>query len=406
LNRLTPSGVFVTTRWYLPAAPAEAQRLIGLGAEALEQEGLSPAGRYLIALSREMPEAYEPRAGGRLKTITTIVSRQPFSPQEIANVERFVRRQGWMTLLAPDRPPAAEASTWPALLSPASRAAFIQSSRWAIDPPTDEHPFFFLQIRPQDVFRLGSQKFGIVSAITFNGMRVLLATVALAALAALSITWWATRRVESRPERLPSLGRCYFALIGLGYMAVQLALLQRLSIVIGHPVTCLALVLASMLLGTGLGSALAGHERLRSVPSVVLGIPVASVALLAAAFGQVGLLGHLPSVLWAGLLSGIVGVTLGVALPTGIRAFASNGAAVAEAWALNGAFSVLGSALAALGGLVIGSRGLLIASLPCYVLALVLLAASRRTAWSLSGATTATAAPVRAPPMRYDKGDW
>ena len=134
------------------------------------------------------------------------------------------------------------------LLSPGSRATVIRSSHWAIDPPTDDHPFF-LQVGPRDVFSLGSQKFGIVSAITFNGVRVLLATVGLAAIAALIVSWWATRGAAARRERLPHLGRWYFALIGLGYMAVQLALLQRLSIVIGHPVTCLALVVASMLLG-------------------------------------------------------------------------------------------------------------------------------------------------------------
>ena len=113
----------------------------------------------------------------------------------------------------------------------------------------------------------------------------------------------------------------------------------------------------------------------------ILSIPVAGVVVLAAAFGQVGLLEELPSVLWAGLLSAAVGLALGVALPTGIRAFALNSTAVAEAWALNGAFSVLGSALAALGGLVIGSRGLLIASAPCYTLALLLVAVSRRSPW-------------------------
>src|SRR5207248_11559232 len=89
LNRLTPSGVFVTTRWYLAAAPAEAQRLIGLGAEALDREGLSPAGRYLIAVARPVPAVYDPRAGARLQTLTTIVSRTHFLPQDYYGVERF-----------------------------------------------------------------------------------------------------------------------------------------------------------------------------------------------------------------------------------------------------------------------------------------------------------------------------
>ncbi len=50
LNRLTPSGILATTRWYLPGAPAEAERLIALGAQALDEEGLVPAGDHLVAL--------------------------------------------------------------------------------------------------------------------------------------------------------------------------------------------------------------------------------------------------------------------------------------------------------------------------------------------------------------------
>jgi hypothetical protein len=126
----------------------------------------------------------------------------------------------------------------------------------------------------------------------------------------------------------------------------------------------------------------------------MLSLPVVAVGLLAAVFGHVGTLDEMPSVLWAGLLSAVVGLALGVALPTGIRTFAFDSTTVAEAWALNGAFSVLGTALAALGGLVIGSRGLLIAAVPCYALALLLVAVSRRSAWPVHAAATPAAARV------------
>jgi hypothetical protein len=61
-----------------------------------------------------------------------------------------------------------------------------------------------------------------------------------------------------------------------------------------------------------------------------------------------------------------MGLALGVALPTGMRLFAPGERALAEAWAINGAFSVLGSALAALAGLLLGSRWLATLALACY----------------------------------------
>jgi hypothetical protein len=58
--------------------------------------------------------------------------------------------------------------------------------------------------------------------------------------------------------------------------------------------------------------------------------------------------------------------------------FTRTQADVAEAWTVNGAFSVVGSVLAAMGGLLVGSRGLLLAAIPVYALALAILATGQR----------------------------
>jgi hypothetical protein len=269
LTRLTPRGVLVTTRWYLPGAPAEAQRLVGLAAEALEAEGLA-ADRNLVAIALPT-EMEDPLAGHRVQTITTIAGRKAFSDQEVSVLRNFAEgRQG--TLLVWPGQPADSTSGWAALLAPSSRSAYISASPWAIDPPTDERPFFFLQLRPRDVLRFWTGDFGFVSAITVNGVRILLIAVVLALAVGVLLTIAAVRGRRGGVP-LPAHGRLYFALLGIGYMAVQLALLQRLSLILGHPVTTLALVIATMLLGTGLGSGLAGVRQLRHIPGWVLRYP-------------------------------------------------------------------------------------------------------------------------------------
>jgi hypothetical protein len=169
----------------------------------------------------------------------------------------------------------------------------------------------------------------------------------------------------------------------MGYMAVQLALLQRLSLILGHPITTLALVIATMLVGTGLGSALAGAQRLRAFPPWVLAVPPVVLGTLIIGFGYIGELSRLSSLTAAALacggVAGVTGLALGVAFPTGIRLFARSDVAVTEAWALNGAFSVLGSVAGALGGLLLGSRGLLVAAMPCYVLAWMIVSLRARS---------------------------
>ena len=217
-----------------------------------------------------------------------------------------------------------------------------------------------------------------ITRITLQGVQVLGFAFAIAAAAALALTWLASRRRPRTGTPLGPAGRWYFALLGLGYMAVQLGLHQRLSIVLGHPTTTLALVIATMLLGTGVGSALAGLMADRVPPAVLLTVPIVAVAGVSAGFHWIPRLGELSSrlgvAIGAGLLSGVLGLALGVALPTGMRVFTSSEADVAEAWTVNGAFSVVGSVLAAVGGLAMGSRTLLIAAIPLYGLALVLVA--------------------------------
>jgi hypothetical protein len=370
LRRLTPAGILVTTRWYLPQAPAEAQRLTALAAEALEAEGIRPAGQHFVALTTH------PIAGGQIRTITTLVSRQPFSLSEVAALERFARAAGGDILLAPYRRASGLTASWQPLLSAVTRGGFIENSNWAIDPPTDERPFFFLQIRPADVLRYGRADLGIIGTITVNGVRVLLAAAGLAIAAAVVLTILTNRTRHRGSAGLRAKGRWYFALLGVAYLAVQLALVQRLSLIIGHPTATLALVISTMLMGTGAGSALAGQARLRGMEARVLGIPAIMLMVLILVFSRVNTLNELPSLtlsaLGAGGITGLTGMALGVAFPTGIRVFAGSDTAVAQAWALNGAFSVVGSVLAAIAGLMFGSRLLLASAIPLYALAWLL----------------------------------
>jgi hypothetical protein len=379
LNRLTPRGVLVTTRWYLPAAPAEAQRLVALAAEALDAEAL-PAGQHLVAVA--IPTDMEdPLAGGPVQTITTIASRQAFSDQEVSALSAFAERRGGKLLVWPGQPQDS-VRPWATILTGSNRQAYVSSSTWAIDPPTDERPFFFLQLRPRDVLRW-SGDFGYISAITVNGVRILMIAALLALAVAGVLTAVAIGGRHRRGVPLPACGKAYFALLGMGYMAVQLALLQRLSLILGHPVTTLALVIATMLVGTGLGSALAGAQRLRAFPPWVLAVPPVVLGTLIIGFGYIGELSRLSSLTAAALacggVAGVTGLALGVAFPTGIRLFARSDVAVTEAWALNGAFSVLGSVAGALGGLLLGSRGLLVAAMPCYVLAWMIVSLRARS---------------------------
>ena len=379
LNRLSPTGVLAFTRWYLPQESAEAERLVALAAQSLDEEGIERAEDHLVALAVppaiEQPERLDSKHVAW--TITVMVSRGRFTPDEVRSVEAYAGANHAKVLLAPEQRPAPQAASWPPLLDPAQRRSRILTSPWAIDPPRDTRPFFFLQLRPFDALRLkdvgSGQGLNFVSEITVYGVRVLLLCALLSVVAGGLLVIFARRLGSGNAGLHSHAARGYFATLGVGYMAVQLALHQRLSIILGHPTETLALVIATMLLGTGVGSALSGRSWTRSLNSTALAVPFISTVALLVLFPQIEGLNALRSAastaVGAGAISFTMGAALGIALPTGIRLFASSEVAVAEAWAINGGLSVVGSAIGALGGLVLGSRGLIGVAVPCYGLA-------------------------------------
>ena len=134
----------------------------------------------------------------------------------------------------------------------------------------------------------GDGGLGPVSGITINGVKILLLSVILSGIGSLLLLIGIRRVPRERPAGAAWSGRVFFAMTGLGYMAVQLALHQRLAIILGRPTITLATVLCAMLLGTGCGSALAGTGALRRRPRATLMIPLLGLIALSLAFPLAG----------------------------------------------------------------------------------------------------------------------
>ena len=126
-----------------------------------------------------------------------------------------------------------------------------------LSAPTDDRPFFFNQLRITDPasFLLAFRSEPGVSRGN------LLATITLFVVVALSTIFvLITTIVPSLPStcrvapRLAVLGTTYFVLIGLGFMFIEIGLIQRISIYLGHPVYGLSIGLFGIIVSTGLGS--------------------------------------------------------------------------------------------------------------------------------------------------------
>ena len=179
----------------------------------------------------------------------------------------------------------------------------------------------------------------------------------------------------------------YFGALGAGFMLIEVAVLQRFVLLLGHPVYSLTVTLFSLLLGTGIGAAwsrrLAGPGLVRASA-----ITLAVIALLGVTWGAI----VTPLIQWAMPFERAARIAMASRLS---RRWASCSACrcrqasgfsgrrapdmVPWAWGMNGAFSVLGSTLAIFIAMNWGFQVTLFAASATYLVGLAaLLLAERR----------------------------
>jgi hypothetical protein len=175
----------------------------------------------------------------------------------------------------------------------------------------------------------------------------------------------------------------YFLGLGLGYILVQIALLQRLMIALGRPTLALSVVLFSMLLGTGCGAAFSQRlfptaDLRHCVFIIVLTLLVLRLGLLAAPLLE-QVVSATGRIVLVGTIVAVVGFVLGWAFPLGVQRAAPTGEwAIQKLWAINGAASIAASVLGAVIGFAWGSGAVLTAGILAYAAALVAAIVSRK----------------------------
>jgi hypothetical protein len=167
----------------------------------------------------------------------------------------------------------------------------------------------------------------------------------------------------------------YFALLGLGYLFVEIPLMQQTIRFLGYPARAITVVLFTLLLFSGIGSALS--SRLRTRPTWVLSALV--VVVSATAVGLPHLYDAFLPLAWGARLvvtvAGLapLGMLMGLPFPLGLRYVNCLAPRyVPWAWATNGAVSVVASVLSALVALSFGFRCVLIAGAIAYAAAALL----------------------------------
>ncbi len=254
-----------------------------------------------------------------------------------------------------------------------------------VTPTTDDRPFYFhtARLRDQPFIAFMRSRFGgqpaqssqaaQAWALRGPGALITLLGIALALVALFVVGPLAmTARAALTPGWLRSLA-C-FGCFGVAFMLIEVALLQRFVLLLGHPVYSLTTTLFSLLIGTGLGSAMSrriADERVqRAAAMACLAVALVAVAwatVLPAAI-DLAMRWPLPARLAVAIAAMLTaGILMGVPLPASIRMLrASNDALVPWAWSINGALSVVGATLAVFIAMYWGFSITLVTGALCY----------------------------------------
>ena len=207
-----------------------------------------------------------------------------------------------------------------------------------------------------------------------------LAQAAVIALLVLAVPLVAGQRLRLRGGLVRPI--VYFAALGLGFLFIEIEMIERASFYLNDRTSAFALVLTGMLVFSGLGSLLA--ERIGGNGITIAACVVVAWCLAAFAGLQPALLATLD---WpwlaraACVLAALapVSVALGMPFPLGLaRAGAAGGSMVPFAWAVNGAFSVVATPLANLLAVQAGLHWVLLAAAVLYVVCIVAHPSSRK----------------------------
>ena len=381
-EHLKPDGVIAVTRWEFQQ-PREALRVVSVATEALHQLGVSNPARHFIVVSQ-----------GDLDedgiAVVVLAKKAPFTPEEEDAVRTHLdSHDNLVALYLPSDPGQ---NPFSALIARNDPTAFARDYPYNVAPVDDNAPFFFFTLKTNQILHDGGLQRGIDWKVNLGvvvlGVVFLISMVAVFVFLLLPMALHGGRRQRV----LPLL---YFVAVGLGYILVEIAFIQRFVLFLGHPTYALTVVIFLMLLSSGAGSLLSR----RCLPDTARGwIPL--IVLIAAILLYTGVLTGLLSAL-IGLpfvvklaVSAVVLIPLGFAMgmpfPTGLRSFAQTSLpdlpvselgepgnteenAVEWAWAMNAASSVLGSVLAMVVAIHFGLNVTLACGAAAYLLALALL---------------------------------
>jgi len=318
--------------------PREMLRVMTTIVTALGELGYEQPARHIVAVG-QVDDAF----------IAALVSKKPFTQEEVARVRAWTDRVPALSMVADpfhEGEPHGNHEAYLQRVRMGQGASIFDVYPYQIAPATDDWPFFFQFARASHLIDwMRGEREKIERPTLYVALAVLGALLSLLMLLTVVAPLIVFARRGLKVEH-PVLHIAYFALLGVGFLVVEVHLMQRLSLLLGGQTMSVTVVLMTLLASSGVGAALSARVfarvvRARSIAYVFALFACALPALEGPLADAIALPLALRIVV-AVVATAPLGVLMGLWFPLGLDHLKATAPAfVPWAWGVNGAFSVL-----------------------------------------------------------------
>lgn len=380
LDHLREGGLLSITRW-VKLPPKGGLKLFATAVEVLRLSGVSNPGDQLVMIRG-------------WNTTVLVIKNGPFTEQEIRQLISFCDARSFDLVFYPGITPE-QINTYNILQEPYyyqgvtallgdEPARFISDYKFDIRPATDDRPYFFHFFKWStlpEILPLYRQ--GGVTLLDL-GYPVLILTLLQALFASLVLIllplWFLKREKRKIEKNYPWKVVTYFTAIGLAFLFIEIAFIQKFTLFLANPIYAVAVVLCGFLIFSGIGSQYAGHlleqGRNRPLPPVILTLGVIVLGylwLLPLLFTWLAALPDVAKVVITLILIAPLAFCMGMPFPLGLAHVAGYAPhLVPWAWGVNGCASLISAILATLLAIHLGFTWVILLAVLLYSLAALL----------------------------------
>jgi spermidine synthase len=353
LARLEPDGLLAITRW-IKSPPRDSLKLAATAIDALSRAGADPAQSLAVIRS--------------WNTVTLVARNGAFAQEEIDAIRAFAKSRSFDTAYFPGIR-ASDANRYNLLEEPwlydgiqaflfGDARAFYANYKFHVEPATDDRPYFFNFFKWRTVPEVLALRDAGGAGLIEWAYLVVVATLIQAATAGSVLILLPLARIRRTWTGGLRYGT-YFLLLGLAFLFVEIAFIQKFILFLHHPLYAVAVVLAGFLVFAGLGSAASSRlaRNMEAKGWSTVAVAAAGIALIAGAylvllpplFNAAAGLSDPARILVSVALIAPLAVLMGMPFPLGLRRVATDAPGFLPwAWGINGFASVLSAVLATL----------------------------------------------------------